>query len=70
VCKVSNGVNTPQMKTMAILMTVAGGIASGMSLKGADKNSPKAEKRRDDISIATISKGKFVMGKNRATMPA
>lgn len=59
---VSNGVNTPQMKTMAMRMTVAGGIASGMSLKGEDKKSPKAENRREDNNIPKIRSGMFRIG--------
>ena len=56
VCKeegnVSRGMNTPQMKTIAIRTTVAGGMASGMSRKGTDRSKPKMENIKEEINVA------------------
>ena len=49
---VSSGMNTPQMKTIAIRTTVAGGMASGMSRKGAERSSPKTENINEETNIA------------------
>ena len=47
----STGINTPQMKTIAIRTTVAGGMASGMSRKGAERSSPKTENINEENNI-------------------
>lgn len=59
---VSIGMNTPQMKTIAIRTTVAGGMASGMSRKGADRNSPKAENISEENKIPRKNRGRFGNG--------
>lgn len=58
----SIGMNTPQMKTMAMRTTVAGGMASGMSRKGADRNSPNAENINEEVEIPRNKGSRFGMG--------
>ena len=58
----SIGMNTPQMKTIAIRITVAGGIASGISRKGADRNSPNAENINEENKIPRKNRGRFGNG--------
>lgn len=45
--------NTPQMKTIAIRTTVAGGMASGISRKGTDRSKPKIENIKEETNVAT-----------------
>lgn len=56
---VSMGMNTPQMKTIAIRTTVAGGMASGMSRKGDDRNSPNAENISEENNVPRKNRGRF-----------
>ena len=56
------GVNTPHKKTNAMRTTVAGGIASGMSRKGAESNSPNAENTKEEKRIPTKNRGRFDNG--------
>lgn len=48
----SRGMKTPQMKTIAIRTTVAGGMASGISRKGTDRSKPKIENIKEEINVA------------------
>ena len=48
---VSIGMNTPQTKTITIRTTVAGGMASGMSRKGAERSKPKTENINEENNI-------------------
>jgi hypothetical protein len=45
---VATGISTPLKKTIATRRRVAGGIASGISLKGADMQMPNAENANAD----------------------
>jgi hypothetical protein len=45
------GMNTPQMKTITIRTTVAGGMAPGMSQKGAERSNPKTENINEENNI-------------------
>lgn len=56
--------NTPHKKTIAMRTTVAGGIASGISRKGAESNSPNAEKTKEENKIPTKNSGKCGSGEN------
>jgi len=58
------GVKTPDKNTIAIRTTVAGGIACGMSLNGADSNKPKAENMDEEMAIPIMNRGRFCRGEN------
>src|SRR4030042_1483696 len=58
------GVNTPPKNTMAMRTTVAGGMACGMSLKGAERNKPNAENIKEETRIPIINSGRFGKGEN------
>jgi len=60
---VSIGVNTPQMKTSAIRTTVAGGMASGISRKGADRNSPNVQNNSEEDRIPRKNRAGLVTKK-------
>ena len=56
------GVNTPPKNTMAMRTTVAGGMACGMSLKGAERNNPNAENMNEETRIPIMNSGRFGNG--------
>src|SRR4030066_662821 len=58
----STGMNTPEIKTMAIRTTVAGGIACGMSRKGAERNRPNAENSKEETNTPSMNRGKLCKG--------
>jgi hypothetical protein len=66
VCKAAGniviGVNTPPKNTMAMRTTVAGGMACGMSLKGAERSKPNAENIKEETKIPVINSGRFGKG--------
>jgi len=61
---VSIGMNTPQMKTIAIRTTVAGGMASGMSRKGEERSNPKTENIDEENNIPKKKGSRLGNGEN------
>ena len=56
------GVNTPPKNTMAMRTTVAGGMACGISLKGAASSKPNAENIKEETRIPIINSGRLGKG--------
>ena len=52
------------MNTMIKRITVAGGIACGMSLNGAERNKPNEENMKEETRIPEISSGRLGRGEN------
>ena len=61
---VSIGMNTPQTKTITIRTTVAGGMASGMSRKGAERSKPKTENINEENNIPRKKGSRLGNGEN------